>query len=242
MVKAYYGGVISATAPSVSSSSASGFFNSSQHMQAVNSNLWPITIPITPPFAIYADATYNSQGWVSGSTDYSGTTGTFSFVVASGNIQSSSGGARTNYLPYIITSKIYFEVTITSGGLGDTLFGLTGDANAGGYANVPSVYTYNGGGFGGYTANLNAGLSNGNTLMVAYNASTGKVFYGRNGTWSIDPVSGTGVSIPNVTAGTSAPRFIIMNGASAGSSVAGTIKTKSGTLAYSTPSGYTTIN
>jgi hypothetical protein len=213
-------------------------------MQAVKSNLWPSTTSSLPTYAIYADATYNGEGWVSGSTDYSGTTGVFSFVRPSGlgNVQNSAGGARTISLPYTSTSKIYFEVNITSGGLGQTLFGIAGDASSGGYFNIPSIYTNNGTGYGGYTGNLNAGLSNGDTLMVAYNAITGKVFYGRNGTWSIDPVSGTSASIPNVAAGSASPRFIVMSGASGGASGDGIFKTKSGTLAYSTPSGFTTIN
>jgi hypothetical protein len=237
MVKTYYGGVISATAPTVSEVAASGFFNPTQQMHAKTSGVWPQSVT---PSAIFADATYNAQGWVSASTDYVGLNGNFSFNY--GAIQNASGGARTNLLPYTTTSKIYFEVHITSGGgsEGNALFGLAGDASTGGYNSVPSVYVYNGGGYGGYSVALNAGLANGDKLMVAYNAITGKVFYGRNGTWSIDPVSGTGATIPNVTAGSLAPRLIIMSGATLGSTVGGTFKSNS--LTYSAPSGYSIIN
>jgi hypothetical protein len=240
MVKAYYGGVISATPPSVSSANTSGFFNSSEHMQAVNAAVWPSAIQLI--YKIYADSTYNAQGWVSASTDYIGTTGVFSFFRGSGGIQSTSGGARTNTLPYTASSKIYFELVVSSGGLGDTLIGLAGNGNSGGYNNLPCVYVNNGGGYGGYTSNLDGGLANGDILNVAYNAVTGKVFYGRNGTWSIDPVVGAGVTIPDVIPNSAAPRLIMMAGSTGGSSLGGTIKTKSGTLSYAIPSGYTTIN
>jgi hypothetical protein len=242
MVKAYYGGVISATPPSVSSVNASGFFNSSEHMQAVNRNLWP---GLLSTYKIYADSTYNAQGWVSASTDYIGTTGVFSFSFPGPTgLQSTSGGARTNALPYGSDLKIYFELTVSSGGLGNALIGLAGDGSPGGYSNVPSIYVFNGVAYGGYNVNLNGGgLANGNTLNVAYNSNTGKVFYGRNGVWSIDPVAGAGITIPNASVISNPPRLIIMSGSTAsGASLGGTIKTKSGSFSYDVPSGYTTIN
>jgi hypothetical protein len=237
MVKAYYGGVISATPPSVSSANTSGFFNSSEHTQVVKLNIWPSA---TSTFKIFADPTYNNQGWVSASTDYSGFTGAFSFSLP--GIQQVSGGARTNFLPYNASSKIYFELNFSYSNLRYTLIGLAGDASTGGFNNVPCVYTLNGIGYGGYTSDLGGGLGQDDILNVAYNAVTGKVFYGRNGVWSIDPVAGAGITIPNVTSGSVAPRLIIMSGSSAGSTQAGIIKTKSGSLSYDIPSGYTTIN
>ena len=54
MVKRYYGGLISAASPTVSSSSASGIFNTTQHMQAKRIGSWPS--PAAPPvvYVIYS--------------------------------------------------------------------------------------------------------------------------------------------------------------------------------------------
>ena len=45
MVKRYYGGVISATQAVANVASASGFFNTSQQMQAKQAGNWPLTLP-----------------------------------------------------------------------------------------------------------------------------------------------------------------------------------------------------
>ena len=55
MVKRYYGGLISATPTTVSSSSASGLFNTSQQMQAKRAGNWPT--PAAPPVP------YNLWSW-----------------------------------------------------------------------------------------------------------------------------------------------------------------------------------
>ena len=48
MVKRYYGGVISATQAVANASSATGFFNVTQQMQAIQAGTWPLP-PAPPP-------------------------------------------------------------------------------------------------------------------------------------------------------------------------------------------------
>ena len=48
MVKRYYGGVISATQAVANASSATGFFNVTQQMQAVQAGTWPLPPPPAP--------------------------------------------------------------------------------------------------------------------------------------------------------------------------------------------------
>lgn len=230
-------GLVSGTATGISSNTTVTFTVVVTDPQAQSAPQL-ISLSLTFFVTVFASATYDAQGWVSASTDYTGTTGAFSFSF--GSLQSASGGARTVPLPYLSTTKGYFEIYIVSGGGSSTLYGIVGDASAGGYTNIPCVWSQTGGGLGGYSANLGSPIANGDTVMVAYNASTGKVFYGKNGTWSIDPVSGTGGTIPNVTAGSLSPRLIVMCGSSGGTAMTGTFKTGS-LVAYPAPSGYTTL-
>ena len=170
MVKRYFGGVISSVQPVLTSSSASGMFNAVDAGQSKTAGKWPS--PGTLVSSLYADAAYNSQGWVSASTDYTGATGAFSYSLA--GIQERSGGARTIPLPYLTTTKGYFEVYLTSITSSNLLLGMAGDANVGGYSNVPCIYVANGNGYGGYTGVSLGVFNNGDSLCVAYNASTGK--------------------------------------------------------------------
>ena len=55
MVKRYYGGVISATQAVANASSATGFFNVTQQMQAAQAGTWPSPLPLN-----------NTQAWFGG--------------------------------------------------------------------------------------------------------------------------------------------------------------------------------
>lgn len=179
---------------------------------------------------LVADATYNSQGWVSGSTDYTGSTRAYSY---SAGLQSSSGGARTTALPEVDS---YFEVLISATNQ-NPLCGLARDTSTGGYSNVPCIYLLTGTGYGGLTGGTTLNAFNaGDVLQIAYKASSNQIFIGKNNTWYISPTSGTGATIP----GTGSLRFIIMSGASAGSTMSGTFRNPSQN-SYSAPSGYSTL-
>jgi len=160
----------------------------------------------------------------------SAATGIFSFSF--NNIQGSSGGARSTALRD--SGSYYFEVVYNSGDF--PLFGLARDTSTGGYSNVPSIYAYDGTGYGGMTGGttLTAPFSSGDIIRIAYNASTNKVWIGRNAVWYLDPVSTAGSTIP----GTGNLRFIIMSGASFGSSTTGTFRYYTANT-YSPPAGFT---
>lgn len=199
------------------------------------------TVSLAPTKAIVADAAYNggsgaggSGGWVSASTDYVGTTQVFNYSYPS--IQSGSGGARTVTLPYG-GQKYYIEMVFTSSTKNTTIVGIAGDASSGGWNNVPSIYMNDGGSYGGYTTAVSGGTFNaGDVLNIAYDSTANKVYYGKNGTWSINPTSGSGVAIPNATTNGNV-RIIFMSGASAGSDLVGAFR-KASQLAYTIPTGY----
>ena len=187
-------------------------------------------LPVIPTVVIsryiYADSNYSAQGWAAG-TDFSGTTGVFSYSF--NTIQSSSGGARTIALEEITG---YFEILISSTSL--ALIGLARDSSAGGYNNVPSIYMSNGGAYGGLTGGTSlGGFVAGDTLQIAYNASTNRVWFGKNNTYYAVTTT-TGALIP----GTGNLRCLIMSGSSGGASLPGTFRDVSD-FVYSPPSGFT---
>ncbi len=234
MTKRYFGGLMSNTRITTSVSSANGIFSLTD--QLTNSGSWPLA----SVNRVLASATYNAQGWVSGSTDYVGTTGAFSFSI--GQLQASSGGARTIPLPYgSSTTKVYFEILLSSVGGAEALIGIAGDANSGGYNNFPCLYLFNGNGYGGYTGSVTGPYVNGDVFRIAYDAAAGRVFYGRNNSWAVDPVSGTGTTIPNVTRGSLSPRVIIVSGSSSGATISGTFRWASSSFTYAIPSGYVAL-
>ena len=65
MVKRYYGGVISATQAVANASSATGLFNITQEMQAVQAGTWPLPPPLQ-----------NTAAWFGGGSPGSGPTAT----------------------------------------------------------------------------------------------------------------------------------------------------------------------
>ena len=54
MVKRYYGGIISATQAVANATSASGFFNTTQQMQAKAAGNWPMPSPGTVQYLVVA--------------------------------------------------------------------------------------------------------------------------------------------------------------------------------------------
>jgi hypothetical protein len=70
MVKRYYGGVISATQAVANASSATGFFNVTQQMQAVQAGAWPLQAPPPQNTAAWFGGgyTFNGAAYVSQST------------------------------------------------------------------------------------------------------------------------------------------------------------------------------
>ena len=141
MVKRYYGGIISATQLAVSTSSASGFFNTTQQMQAVTADIWPkeSNAPTEVEYLVVA-------GGGGGGSNLGGGGG--------------AGGFRTGSA-FVGTAGSALTVTVGAGGAG----GASGGSNDGtnGSNSVFSSITSIGGGGGsnGATSGELVGLSGG---------------------------------------------------------------------------------
>lgn len=216
------------------------------------------------PGTLMASSTYDSEGWVSTSTDYSGVTGDFVFYYPNNPTgQTNSGGARTVPLPYDGSSKYYAEILITAidtsthdgnpynDGFSAVMIGVCGDSSSGGTSNVPCIYLADGTGRGTYAPNnipprpdpqpsYNNNLPDhfvpGDTFMIAYDSATNKVYFGRNGQWSINPTSGAGITIPG-SPGSNSTRIIIMSAATFHVTLSGRFR-RAADLAYPLPSGF----
>lgn len=189
-----------------------------------------ITLGIVP----VADAAFTGQGWTTG-TNYTtitnGGTGTWNHVF--GGIQGASGGARSIALSE--GGSFYFEVQYIGAIEAQLVYGMCRSSSIGGYGNVPRIYTVTGDAGGGMTGGTSVGgFVPGDIMRYAYNATTNKVWLGRNANWYLDPVSTAGTDIP----GTGTIQLIFMSGSSGGSSTNGKFR-KVSENTFSTPTGFT---
>jgi len=164
---------------------------------------------------------------------YSVGTGAYSYNPITAH--DTAGGARSTILPE--SGSYYFETVFLSGIY--SFFGLARDTSPGGYLNVPMLYAYNGTGYGGLTGGttLTAPFSSGDIIRIAYNATTNKVWIGKNSTWYLDPASTGGTTIP----GTGNLRFIFTVGSFPPAIATGKFKSSTNNT-YAPPSGFTAIN
>ena len=130
MVKAYSGGIISATAPSVGSASASGFFNFSEQMQAKQAGNWPSSAPVVLTYSL-------GVGGTGGFATADGVDGTATTVTYLTNTLTANGGG-----------KGYFNNDAV--GVGGTASG--GTTNTTGGTGRGSISDSGGGGGGGIGA------------------------------------------------------------------------------------------
>jgi hypothetical protein len=138
------------------------------------------------------------------------------------------------------SGKWYFEVTTTSASnprVGVFDLGVSAPADLGGSVNSwcilnSSSRTYTGGvitSYGSYTG------SSGNVTMVAYDADSGKLWFGENGTWfaSGNPAAGTSPSMSSVTGS-----FIVPAVASGGGNNVFDLNCGQRPYAYTAPTGF----
>lgn len=160
--------------------------------------------------------------------------GTGAFTYSYSPTQQSAGGARTTP---VIEGSYYFEVLLTTLSPNEVLFGLCRSTSAGGFNNVPSIYSLTGVGYGGMSGGASLGaFANGDVLQVAYNSNTNKVWIGKNASWYLDPVSSAGSDIPGI----GLLRFIMMSGASAGAGAIGVFR-RSTQNTYTAPTGFSAL-
>lgn len=154
----------------------------------------------------------------------------------------SSTSGNLNTLP-LRTGKNYFEVILNSGAvygmIGISIEGFVGnytDGSGDGWWLYQNGSIYPNGsvssGLGSWTTN--------DVLMIAYDTSASKVWFGRNGTWqnSVDPSTGQGGQ--TITTSGVPYQFMIGSGSTGGTSWNATLTTgsNSGLRTYSPPTGF----
>ena len=169
-------------------------------------------------------------------------------TVNAANLNWDSGGNQGTRASFFVSSgKYYWEITSTEAnligehGVAPATKSLTGgDAYPGsttggwGFSNNSGNKSFN-----GTQTNITTAGTNGDVMMYALNMDTGKIWFGRNGTWfsSGDPAAGTNEAFSSVT-GTLSP----MTGV--GGAAAGSVAYNFGQrpFTYTAPSGYVALN
>lgn len=154
------------------------------------------------------------------------------------------------------TGKYYMEVDIVSGG-GNTAHGIGIALNADKFGDFTSsgipqdttgdalCYVCNTDGkksSGGTDTAYGSSVSNGEYMMLAYDADAGKIWFGKEGTWfnSGDPAAGTGEAFSGITA-TGQVTFIVADGSN---SQVGDydVRFEEGLWEGSAPTGFVALN
>ena len=144
MVKRYPGGIISPLPPTITSTSASGFFGTSQSAQYNATSTWPGTGPQSPPTIDYILIAGGGAG--GGETTGAGTGG-------------GGGGGYVANTAYSVTPIITYTITIGAGGTGTT--GVSSGANSTIVSLNGNILAYGGGGGGTQQGNGASGGSGG---------------------------------------------------------------------------------
>jgi hypothetical protein len=144
------------------------------------------------------------------------------------------------------SAKYYWELAITnpSGSIGNFV-GIDGvnDATTPPSNNAYALY-WSAGNFGkaqnnGSVTSFSGTPANGDVLSIAYDAVTGKIWFGKNGTWfEGDPSAGTGASYTGITAETIPFGSTFSNSGATGHYV----NFGQRPFAYTAPSGFVALN
>jgi hypothetical protein len=258
MVKRYVGGVLSANTFSVSTSSASGFFNSSNHMQYKQASVWPTQYlrPTALDYLIVAGGgagggwTYDGGGGGGGgfvtATDVSITSGTLSITVGSGGaytFNTITPGQNSNISGAGITN------TVAAGGGGGSSFvspdyvnagaggsgGGAGGSGTGGAAS-PSGQGYKGG--DGQVAGKNAGGGGGGAAQAGGNG-VGNTRGGNGGDGLTSSLLASVSSTTSNTLGIGTKTFTVLSGLTYVAGRAIRVYNSAGNYMYGTVNTYT---
>ena len=136
--------------------------------------------------------------------------------------------------------KKYLELEVLAGCQIGAMIGLTTDQTDQGYSTATkqhSRYFNNGNGYGvAYGSALGAMNAAGTRIMVAWDTTTRKIWFGKNGTWLGDPAAGTGGATLNGNAGDPF-YFHTGNGSSSNGQQNITVR-KNGAETYTIPTGF----
>ena len=140
---------------------------------------------------------------------------------------------------FVESGKIYFEVDIDAKianmqvGIGANISAASyigAGSSAAGYSGAGQVYS------GGSAVQTYASWAAGDIIGVAYDATTRKVWFSKNGVWNGDPAAGTGEA--TTLSGTDLPRLAAVCRRSGDQA---TLKAASADWTYSAPSGFSEL-
>lgn len=136
--------------------------------------------------------------------------------------------------------KKYLELEVLSGTQIGSMIGISASQADQGYNTATvqhSRYFNNGNGYGAaYGSNLGAMNAAGTRIMVAWDTTTRKIWFGKNGTWIGDPAAGTGGATLSGNAGDPF-YFTTGNGSSSNGQMNITVR-KNGEETYTIPTGF----
>ena len=139
--------------------------------------------------------------------------------------------------------KKYLELEVLAGSQIGAMIGITTDQTNQGYSTAAkqhSRYFNNGNGYGvSYGGALGGLTAVGTRIMVAYDTTSRKIWFGKNGTWLGDPAAGTGGATLNGNA--DAPfYFSTSNGSTNSGQQNITVRKSPDDLTYTIPTGFGT--
>lgn len=165
------------------------------------------------------------------------------FTLSNGN-RTATYDTNAAYNPIVSSTsknsgKWYVELLVTTKSVEDE-YGFSSISNPSGYIGFQvtswGAYDFNGSVYnnGSIVGSLlpNAPVVNGNIIMLAIDAGSGKMWWGKNGTWGADPTTGNSSVVGG--AGT----YWLAISASGEISGQSAVYTLANTLTYSLPSGF----
>ena len=137
--------------------------------------------------------------------------------------------------------KKYIELEVLAGCQIGAMIGLTTDGTTSqGYSTATKQhmrYFNNGNGYGvSYGGSLGAMTAEGTRIMVAWDTTTRKIWFGKDGTWLGDPAAGTGGATLNGNAGD--PFYLHTGNGSTNTGQMNITVRKAGAENYSIPTGF----
>ncbi len=137
--------------------------------------------------------------------------------------------------------KKYLELEVLAGTQIGAMIGLTTDQTNQGYSTATkqhSRYFNNGNGYGAAYGSALGGLTTAGTrIMVAWDTTSRKIWFGKDGTWIGDPAAGTGGATLNGNAGD--PFYFHTGNGSTNTGQMNITVRKNGEETYTIPTGFT---
>jgi hypothetical protein len=193
-----------------------------------------ITLAFTVP-VVFSDAVNSTKRSITGLSE--GGQSVDGWTHDHNSLTASSGNVISNALAF---GKKYMELEVLAGCQIGAMIGFTTDQTNQGYNTATkqhSRYFNNGNGYGvAYGSNLGAMNAAGTRIMLAWDTTTRKIWFGKNGTWIGDPAAGTGGATLNGNAGD--PFYLSTGNGSSSNGQQNITVRKNGEETYTIPTGF----